>query len=255
MKVVILAGGYGTRLSEETAVRPKPMVEIGGRPLLWHIMRHYAHYGLTDFIVCCGYRGDVIRDYFDRYDVHNSTDVTYDLATGEVEIHRKESPPWRVTLVDTGDGTQTGGRLLRIADYVDGDFAMTYGDGIGDVNIRELLKHHSDYGKKATVTAVRPPLQFGALQTKAGGVIRFQEKPRNGGSRISGGFFILSPDVFDYITDDQTVWEKEPMERLTRDNQLSAYHHDGFWAAMDTLSDRHTLEALWATGNAPWKVW
>jgi glucose-1-phosphate cytidylyltransferase len=256
MKAVILAGGLGTRLSEETLLRPKPMVEIGGKPILWHIMKIYATHGVTDFIVCCGYKGYVIKEYFANYVLHNS-DVTFDLKSGEVQIQQRESEPWSVTLVETGEGSQTGGRVARVLPYLEDDepFAMTYGDAVGDVDITALLDFHRVSQAKATVTAVRPPARFGSIKTSGDRVLHFKEKPVGGDAWVNGGFFILSPASIGYVDGDLTVWENEPMERLAADNELAAYHHTGFWQAMDTLRDRQLLEELWSTGDAPWKVW
>ncbi|WP_346295496.1 glucose-1-phosphate cytidylyltransferase [Rhodopseudomonas sp. P1] len=255
MKAVILAGGLGTRIAEETSLRPKPMVEIGGRPILWHIMKIYSAYGINDFIVCLGYKGYVIKEYFANYSLHMS-DVTFDMAKNETVIHQNNAEPWRVTLVDTGDATMTGGRLKRIRKYLgDDDFCCTYGDGVGDVNISELIAFHRAQGKLATLTGVQPPGRFGALNLDGPIVTSFEEKPHGDGGWINGGFFVLSPAVTDYVEGDSTVWEREPMERLARDGQLSAYLHHGFWQPMDTLRDKQHLEALWQSGNAAWKVW
>jgi glucose-1-phosphate cytidylyltransferase len=258
MKVVILAGGLGTRLSEETAVKPKPMVEVGGHPILWHIMKIYAAHGLTDFVICLGYRGYAIKQYFADYVLHNS-DVTFDLATNQMLVHRRYAEPWRVTLVDTGAETMTGGRLRRVREYLDKDepFCFTYGDGVGNVDIQKLLAFHREQGRLATLTAVRPPGRFGVIALKAGEntVTRFREKPQGDGAWVNGGFFVLHPSVIDYIDGDATVWEAEPLERLAADGQLVAFRHDGFWQPMDTLRDRKLLEDLWAGGKAPWKVW
>jgi len=255
MKVVILAGGLGTRLSEETLVRPKPMVEVGGRPILWHIMKIYSAAGFNDFVVCCGYKGYVIKEYFSNYVLHNSN-VTFDLKTGTVEIHRHDVEPWTVTLVDTGDKTQTGGRMARLAPYLDDDhFAMAYGDSVGNIDIRALVDFHFAQGSRATVTAVLPYGRYGALELDGTKVTRFSEKPSGGDAWINGGFFVLAPEVLSYIDTDATAWEREPLERLSAEGQLSAYHHHGFWHAMDTLRDRTTLEELWESGRAPWKVW
>jgi glucose-1-phosphate cytidylyltransferase len=255
MKVVILAGGLGTRLSEETQVRPKPMIDIGAKPILWHIMKIYSAHGFNDFVVCCGYKGYMIKEYFANYVLHGS-DVTFDLKTGTAEIHHREVEPWTVTLVETGEATQTGGRIKRVARYLDDeDFAMTYGDAVGPVDIRALVAFHKQQGKKATVTAVRPPARFGALESDGASVTRFTEKPPGGDAWINGGFFVLSREVLDYIDGDSTLWEQEPIERLANEGQLAAYHHDGFWQAMDTLRDRNALEELWASGSAPWKTW
>jgi glucose-1-phosphate cytidylyltransferase len=255
MKVVILAGGYGTRLSEETTVRPKPMVEIGSNPLLWHLMKIYAAQGLTDFVICCGYKGYMIKEYFSNYALHSSN-VTFDLKRGTVELQHREVEPWTVTLVDTGIDTQTGGRLKRVAAYLDDDdFAMTYGDAVSTVNLAELTAFHRSQGTLATITAVSPPARFGALEIEGRRVTRFREKPDGGDARINGGFFVLSPAVLDYIDGDDTLWEHEPLERLASEGQLSAYVHDGFWQPMDTLRDRKVLEDLWDAGDAPWKIW
>ncbi len=252
MKVVILAGGLGTRLSEETTVRPKPMVEIGSRPILWHIMTMYARHGLTDFVICCGYKGYVIKEYFANYLLHRS-DVTFDLERGTTEIHHREVEPWRVTLVETGELTQTGGRIKRIAPFLDGDdFALTYGDAVGDIDLTALVAFHRQHGRRATVTAVKPPARFGALEMDGYAVTRFREKPTSSEAWINGGFFVLSPSVIDYIEGDATLWEREPLERLAQEKELVAFHHHGFWQAMDTLRDRNHLEELWASGGAPW---
>lgn len=255
MKVVILAGGLGTRLSEETQVRPKPMVDIGEKPILWHIMKIYSSYGFNDFVVCCGYKGYVIKEYFSNYILHNSN-VSFDLTAGSMEIHHREVEPWKVTLIDTGDTTQTGGRLARIKPYLDDeDFAMTYGDAVGNVDINALVEFHRQQKTLATVTAVRPPARFGALEINENRVERFKEKPAGGDAWINGGFFVLSPKVLSYIKDDNTLWEQEPLEQLAEQGHLAVYQHDGFWQAMDTLRDRTLLEDLWSTGRAPWKIW
>jgi len=255
MKAVILAGGIGTRLSEETVARPKPMVEIGGRPIIWHIMKIYAHYGVREFIICLGYKGYLLKEYFANYYRHTS-DVTVDTDTGEVEIHRSSEDAWRVTLVETGFNTMTGGRIKQIRPYLgDGDFFLTYGDGVASINLDELAKYHREARCLATVTAVAPPGRFGALEISDGVVRRFSEKPKGDGALINGGFFVLSPRVIDYIDGDDTVWEGAPMERLAKEGQLAAYHHDGFWQAMDTLRDLRQLEAMWASESAKWKVW
>ena len=254
-RVVILAGGQGTRLSEETAVRPKPMVEIGGRPILWHIMKIYAHFGLTDFIVCVGYKGHMVKEYFDAYHLYGS-DVTYDLGNNLKTIHRLETEPWRVTLVDTGNGTGTGGRLRYLIDYLQGDdFCLTYGDGVADVDIGKLLECHYREGRMATVTAVRPPARFGAIEAAGNRVVRFEEKPRASAGWINGGFFVLSGAVLKYVRDNSTSFELDCLVRLAQDCQLTAYLHEGFWQAMDTLRDHRQLEEMWSTGRAPWKVW
>lgn len=255
MKAVILAGGLGTRLSEETSVRPKPMVEIGGRPILWHIMKIYAAHGIMDFVVCLGYKGYLIKEYFANYFLHMS-DVTFDMTHNTMEVHEKKAEPWRVTLVDTGDNTQTGGRLGRIRRYLDnGPFCMTYGDGVGDVDIQALLAFHKRHGKRATVTAVQPPGRFGAMELSGEAVHGFMEKPKGSQGWINGGFFVLEPSVLELISGDDTYWEKEPMETLARTGELQAYRHTGFWHPMDTMRDKTLLENLWSSGKAPWKVW
>jgi len=254
MKVVLLAGGLGTRISEESILKPKPMIEIGGRPILWHIMKIYSAYGFNDFVVCCGYKGYVIKEYFANYAMHMS-DVTFDIGKNSVEIHRKYAEPWRVTLVETGESTMTGGRLKYIEPYIDGDFCLTYGDGVASINIRDLVNFHQNHGKMATITAVQPPGRFGSLQLDGTSVKAFQEKPVGDGGWINGGFFVLSNKVLELIKDDQTVWEKEPLERLARTDNLEAYFHDGFWQPMDTLRDKQYLDSLVQSGKAPWQVW
>ena len=256
MKAVLLAGGLGTRLSEETAVRPKPMIEIGGRPILWHIMKIYAAHGVTEFVVCLGYKGYIIKEYFQNYFLHSS-DVTFNLATNQMSLHRVDAEPWTVTLIETGDETQIGGRIKRVLPHVANDdaFCLTYGDGVADVDVSALIAEHRRGGRLATVTAVRPPGRFGAILFEGDRVTGFQEKPRGDGGWINGGFFVCSPRVGEYIESDATVWEREPMERLAADGQLSAYFHEGFWQPMDTLRDRRQLEELWASGKAPWKIW
>ncbi|BCJ91912.1 glucose-1-phosphate cytidylyltransferase [Terrihabitans soli] len=255
MKAVILAGGLGTRLSEETVIRPKPMVEVGGKPILWHIMKIYSSHGINDFVICLGYKGEYIRSYFANYFL-NGCDVTFDLRDGSQTIHTKNAEPWRVTLVDTGQNTQVGGRIKRIIPYVadDKEFCLTYGDGVGNVDITKTIALHRAEGRLATVTATQPPGRFGILRTQDSKVLGFREKPEEGGW-INGGYFVLSPKVGAYIADDSTVWEREPLERLADEGQLSVHHHDGFWQPMDTLRDRGLLEDLWASGKAPWKVW
>jgi len=256
MKAVILAGGLGTRISEETSVRPKPMVEIGGKPLLWHIMKIYSAHGVNDFVICCGYKGYVIKEYFANYFLHMS-DVTFDMEHNKMEVHQRYAEPWKITLVDTGDETMTGGRLRRVKDYVKNEesFCFTYGDGVGDINITELIAFHKGQGVNATLTATTPPGRFGALNLKGNKVSNFMEKPKGDGAMINGGFFVLSPTVIDYITDDSTVWEREPLEQLAEKGNLAAFHHHGFWQPMDTLRDKMHLEELWQSGKAPWKVW
>jgi glucose-1-phosphate cytidylyltransferase len=256
MKVVILAGGLGTRISEETESKPKPMIEIGGRPVLWHIMKMYSAYGLNEFVVCLGYKGYMIKEYFANYFLHVS-DVTFDVANNRMEILENKADPWRVTLVDTGDETMTGGRLKRVMKHLNAKepFCMTYGDGVGSVDIRKLIDFHKSRGTLASLTAVRPPGRFGALIMEGDRVVSFQEKPHGDGSWINGGFFVLSPRVAEYIAGDETVWERDPLERLARDGQLSAFQHDGFWQPLDTLRDKRHLQELWSSGKAPWRVW
>lgn len=254
MKAVILAGGLGSRISEETSVRPKPMVEIGGRPILWHILKIYSAHGINDFVICCGFKGYLIKEYFANYFLHTS-DVTFDLSANSMQVHRRHAEPWKVTLVDTGESTQTGGRLKRIAPYLDEDFCMTYGDGLSDVDIRALIAFHRQHGMKATLTATQPPGRFGALDLQGDAVEQFLEKPVGDGGWINGGFFVLSPSVIDFIKDDETVWEHEPLEQLARQNHLRAFKHHGFWHPMDTLRDKNHLEDLWRSGQAPWKKW
>jgi glucose-1-phosphate cytidylyltransferase len=255
MKAVILAGGLGTRLSEETSIRPKPMVEIGGRPILWHVMKIYAAHGIMDFVVCLGYKGYLIKEYFANYFLHMS-DVTFDMSKNKMEVHEGKAEPWKVTLVDTGDNTQTGGRLGRVRRYLDDStFCMTYGDGVSDVNIKALLAFHRQHGKRATVTAVQPPGRFGAMEIDGNAVHHFLEKPKGGEGWINGGFFVLEPGVLDLISGDETYWEKSPMETLAQQSELQAYRHRGFWQPMDTMRDKTLLESLWGSGKAPWKVW
>ena len=257
MKCVILAGGLGTRISEESHLKPKPMIEIGGRPIIWHIMKIYSSYGINDFIVCLGYKGYFIKEYFANYFLHMS-DVTIDMEHNKLEVHQKGAEPWRVTLIDTGDHTQTGGRLKRVASYLgddDEDFCFTYGDGVSSVNIKELISFHKLNNLEATMTAVQPPGRFGAFVLNENLVTSFQEKPKGDGGWINGGFFVLSPKVLDYIEGDRTVWEQEPLEYLAKQKQLSAFFHKGFWQPMDTLRDKGQLEELWASGSPPWKNW
>ena len=256
MKAVILAGGLGTRLSEETHLRPKPMIEIGGRPILWHILKIYSAYGIDDFIICCGYKGYVIKEYFANYFLHMS-DVTFDMAANRMEVHHRKAEPWRVTLIDTGEATLTGGRLKRVGEYLRGEteFCFTYGDGVADIDIAQEIAFHRSHGRLATLAAVQPPGRYGALQVASDTVTGFAEKPRGDGGRINGGFFVLSPGVLDLIDGDQTSWEGQPLERLAHTGQLMAFAHDGFWQPMDTLRDKNHLEELWQTGRAPWKRW
>lgn len=256
MKAVILAGGLGTRLSEETAVKPKPMVEIGGRPVLWHIMKRYSAYGVNEFVICCGYKGYLIKEYFANYFLHMS-DVTFDIAFNSMTVHERKAEPWKVTLVDTGEETMTGGRLKRVADYIRNDdaFCFTYGDGLSDIDIGKLIAFHRSQGRIATVTAVTPPGRYGALDIEGGIVTAFTEKPRGDGGMINGGFFVLSPRVLEFISGDSTSFEGAPISELAAQRQLAAFEHHGFWQAMDTIRDRNILESLWESGKAPWKAW
>ena len=256
MKAVILAGGLGTRLSEETVTKPKPMVEIGGKPILWHIMKTYSHYGINDFIICCGYKGYVVKEYFANYFLHQS-DVTFDMKANKMTIHKDRSEPWTVTLVDTGDNSMTGGRLKRIFTYVKDDkaFCMTYGDGVADINIKKLIDFHKSHGKQATLTATYPPGRFGALDIKDNQVQKFEEKPKGDGALINGGYFVLSPKVIERISGDSTIWEQEPLKGLAADGELMSYKHEGFWQPMDTLRDKIKLDELYDKNQAPWKLW
>jgi glucose-1-phosphate cytidylyltransferase len=256
MKLVILAGGLGTRISEETHLKPKPMIEIGGRPILWHIMKVYSAHGVNDFVICCGYRGYVIKEYFANYFLHMS-DVTFDMANNQMEVHQRNAEPWKVTLVDTGDDTLTGGRLKRVAAYVEGEesFCFTYGDGVADVDISRSIAFHQQHGKLATVTAVQPPGRYGALQLNDLQVSGFTEKPPGDGGLINGGFFVLSPKCLDLIEGDGSSWEGAPLTHLAKKGELMAFEHKGFWQPMDTLRDKNQLEDLWQSGNAPWKIW
>ena len=255
MKVVILAGGFGTRISEESHLKPKPMIEVGGRPILWHIMKIYSHYGINDFVISLGYKGYVIKEYFANYFLHMS-DVTFDMSKNKMEVHQKHVEPWRVTLVDTGDNTLTGGRLKRVRDHIGSEpFCFTYGDGLADIDISALIAFHKAHGKKATVTAIRPPGRYGNLNLDGPSVSLFHEKPAGDGAWINGGFFVLDPSVLDLIDGDQTSWETSPLENLAAQGQLMAYQHSGFWQAMDTLRDKNYLEDRWTKGNPPWKVW
>lgn len=256
MKAVILAGGLGTRLSEETSTRPKPMVEIGGKPILWHIMKMYSHYGIQDFVICCGYKGYVIKEYFANYFLHMS-DVTFDMRENSMHVHEQRAEPWKITLVDTGEATMTGGRLRRVADHLRNEelFCFTYGDGLSDIDISATINFHRRHKKLATLTATYPPGRFGALEIINNKVTSFKEKPRGDGAKINGGFFVLSPDVLSYIDDDATIWEQEPLNKLAEQGELMAFEHDGFWHAMDTLRDKIHLDELWANNQAPWKKW
>lgn len=256
MKAVILAGGLGTRISEETHLKPKPMIEIGGKPILWHIMKLYSAHGIDDFIICCGYKGYMIKEYFANYFLHMS-DVTFDMGKNTMQVHHQNVEPWKVTLVDTGDETMTGGRLKRVAPYLTGEkaFCFTYGDGLGNVDIGRLLAFHDQHGKDATLTAVQPPGRFGALVLEGNRITHFQEKPQGDGNWVNGGFFVLAPRVIDRIAGDTSLWEREPMESLAGDGQFQAYFHHDFWQPMDTLRDKEFLEKLWSSGQAPWKIW
>ena len=256
MKAVILAGGLGTRISEETHLKPKPMIEIGGMPILLHIMKMYSYHGVNDFIICCGYKGYMIKEYFMNYAFHNS-DITINLQSNQIEVHKQRSEPWSVSLIDTGEHTMTGGRLKRVSSYLNPDesFCFTYGDGVSDVNITELIQFHKSHGQLATITAVQPPGRYGALDLRGTQVLGFEEKPKGDGGYINGGFFVLNPQVIDYIHDDSTPWELAPLEQISRENQLRAFIHEGFWRPMDTLRDKTQLEEMWDQRRAPWKVW
>jgi glucose-1-phosphate cytidylyltransferase len=255
MKTVILAGGLGTRLSEETHLKPKPMVEIGGRPILWHILKIYSSHGINDFVICAGYKGYLIKEYFANYFLHMS-DVTFDMSNNSMEVHQKNAEPWKITVVDTGDETMTGGRIKRVKDYIgDETFCCTYGDGVGDIDITALIDFHKRSGRLASLTGVQPPGRFGAIDLDKDKVLSFQEKPQGDGSWINGGFFVLNPIVIDLIADDSTIWETEPLEQLAKQGELGIYRHQGFWRPMDTLRDRVELESLWDSQSAPWKIW
>jgi len=254
MKAVILAGGLGTRISEESHLKPKPMIEIGGKPILWHIMKCYGAYGINEFVIYCGYKGYVIKEYFANYFLHMS-DVTFDMTNNQMEVHHRKAEPWKVTLVDTGENTQTGGRIKRVQEHIDETFCLTYGDGVSDINLQELLAFHKNQKTLATVTAIQPAGRFGSIEIAGARVKSFHEKPRGDHRWISGGFFVCEPEIFDRIDGDSTIWEREPLETLARDQQLSVYKHDGFWASMDTLRDKVFLENVWEVGNAPWKIW
>ena len=254
MKAVILAGGFGTRISEESHLKPKPMIEIGGKPILWHIMKCYGAYGINEFVICCGYKGYVIKEYFANYFLHMS-DVTFDMTNNEMEVHHRKAEPWKVTLVDTGENTQTGGRIKRVKEHIEGTFCMTYGDGVSDLNLQQLLAFHREQKTLATVTAIQPAGRFGSIEIAGARVKSFLEKPRGDNRWISGGFFVCEPQVFDRIGGDATIWKREPLESLSKDQQLSVYKHEGFWGAMDTMRDRLYLEQLWEEGKAPWKSW
>jgi len=254
MKAVILAGGFGTRISEESNLKPKPMIEIGGKPLIWHIMKIYGHYGITDFVICCGYMGYVIKEYFANYFLHMS-DVTLDMQTNKMTVHRKQAEKWQITLVDTGLNTMTGGRIKRIVDYIDGSFCLTYGDGLSNINIKKLIEFHKSQKVYATVTGIQPAGRFGSLEISGERVKSFSEKPKGDNRWISGGFFVCEPEIFEYIDSDQTIWERSPLENLASQNQLAVYQFSGFWSALDTLRDKLYLEEMWNNKNAKWKVW
>ncbi len=255
-KVVILAGGFGTRISEESNTIPKPMIQIGNKPILWHIMKIYSHYGINEFIICCGYKGYVIKEFFSNYFLHSS-DVTFDMSKNKMIVHKKYSEPWKVTLIDTGENTMTGGRLKKISQYIDEEenFCMTYGDGVSNIKIDNLIEHHLKSGKKATITATLPPGRFGSLVVENDLVTSFTEKPRGDGALINGGFFVLNKKALNYINNEKTIWEKDPLEQLAKEHELSYFLHDGFWQPMDTLKDKNLLEELWNKNEAPWKVW
>jgi glucose-1-phosphate cytidylyltransferase len=256
MKAVILAGGLGTRISEETSFKPKPMIEIGGKPILWHIMKIYSQHGINEFIICCGYKGYVIKEYFANYFLHQS-DITFDMTNNEMKIHQERAEPWKVTLIDTGENTMTGGRLKRVKEYLDNDepFCLTYGDGVADINISQLIKFHNTHGKLATLTSVFPQARFGSIDIEKDKVKRFVEKPRGDGALINGGFFVLNTKIFNEIDGDNTIWEQEPLSNLANKGELMAFKHDGFWQPMDTLRDKNYLEELWSSNKAPWKLW
>ncbi len=256
MKAVILAGGLGTRISEETSFKPKPMIEIGGKPILWHIMKIYSQHGINEFIICCGYKGYVIKEYFANYFLHQS-DITFDMTNNEMKIHQERAEPWKVTLIDTGENTMTGGRLKRVKEYLDNDepFCLTYGDGVADINISQLIKFHNTHGKLATLTSVFPQARFGSIDIEKDKVKRFVEKPRGDGALINGGFFVLNTKIFNEIDGDNTIWEQEPLNNLANKGELMAFKHDGFWQPMDTLRDKNFLEELWGSNKAPWKLW
>jgi len=255
LKAVILAGGFGTRISEETQLRPKPLIEIGGMPLLWHIMKVFSHHGINEFIICCGYKGYMIKEYFANYSLHKSN-ITFDLKENSMQVHSSDVEPWKITLVDTGLDTMTGGRLKRVKEFLDDEsFYFTYGDGLSDINLKELIKFHKKQKTLGTVTGVRPPGRFGAMSIFENKVTKFQEKPEGDGDWINGGFFVLEPKIFDYIQDDSSIWERDPLEKLSSDKQLSAYLHSGFWQPVDTLRDKKKLEIMWSSNNAPWKIW
>ena len=257
MKAVILAGGLGTRISEETMVKPKPMIEIGGKPILWHIMKIYSHYGINEFIICCGYKGYVIKEYFANYFLHQS-DITFDMSNNKMKIHQERAEPWKITLIDTGDNTMTGGRIKRIRNYLDdndNDFCLTYGDGVSNIDITKLIKFHKNHGKMATISSVFPQARFGSLEIENNQVKKFVEKPRGDGALINGGFFVVNKKAIDFIDGDSTIWEQEPLDILAKSGELMAFKHEGFWQPMDTLRDKTYLEELWRSCKAPWKLW
>ena len=256
MKAVILAGGLGTRISEETAIKPKPMIEIGGKPILWHIMKIYSHYGINEFIICCGYKGYVIKEYFANYFLHQS-DITFDMSNNEMKIHQERAEPWKVTLIDTGENTMTGGRIKRIKDYLDDDddFCLTYGDGVANINISELIKYHKNHGKTVTLSSVFPQARFGSIDIENGLIKKFTEKPKGDGALINGGFFVVNKKAIDYIDGDATIWEQDPLNNLATKGELMGYRHEAFWHPMDTLRDKNYLEDLWGANKAPWKLW
>lgn len=254
MKVVILAGGLGSRISEESIVKPKPLIEIGGKPIIWHIMKHYSHYGLNDFVICCGYKGYLIKEYFVNYSLH-TTDITVNVRSNKIKVHKKTTEPWNITMVNTGEHSLTGDRIREIKDFVDGDFCLTYGDGLSSVNIKDTIKFHKKNKKIATVLAVKPSGRFGSIDIKDDMVKKFLEKPKGDGGWINGGFFVLNKKIFDYLSDKNCIWEREPLENIAKENQLTAFKHSGFWHAMDTLRDRNYLEDIWSSNQVPWKIW
>lgn len=254
MKVVILAGGLGSRISEESVLKPKPLIEIGGRPIIWHIMKQYSHFGLNDFVICCGYKGYLIKEYFVNYSLH-TTDITVNVRSNKIKVHKKTTEPWNITMVNTGENSLTGDRIRKIKDFVDGDFCLTYGDGLSSVNIKETIKFHKKNKKIATVVAVKPTGRFGAITLDGNLVKKFYEKPKGDGAWVNGGFFVLNKKIFNYLSNQNCIWEKEPLEKIAKDKQLSAYKHSGFWHAMDTLRDKNFLEEIWSSKKVPWKIW
>jgi len=254
MKVVILAGGLGSRISEESVLKPKPLIEIGGRPIIWHIMKQYSHFGLNDFVICCGYKGYLIKEYFVNYSLH-TTDITVNVRSNKIKVHKKTTEPWNITMVNTGENSLTGDRIRKIKDFVDGDFCLTYGDGLSSVNIKETIKFHKKNKKIATVVAVKPTGRFGAITLEGNLVKKFFEKPKGDGAWVNGGFFVLNKKIFNYLSNQNCIWEKEPLEKIAKDKQLAAYKHSGFWHAMDTLRDKNFLEEIWSSKKVPWKIW